>query len=68
VSSANKEEEQLTVSNVFLFVRGKLSQTGSNVFLSVCGKLSQTGSNVFLLVPVELSQKAKVQMNSEMSK
>jgi hypothetical protein len=52
-SSANGEEEQLTVSNVFLFVSGELSQTGSNVFL---------------LVPGELSQTAKGKMNSEMSK
>jgi hypothetical protein len=40
----------------------------SNVFLFVRGELSQTGSNVFLLVAVELSQKAKGQTNSEMSK
>jgi hypothetical protein len=52
-SSANGEEEQLTVSNVYLFVRGELSQTGSNVFL---------------LVPGELSQTAKVQTHRKMSK
>lgn len=40
----------------------------SNVFLFVRGELSQSGSNVFLLVPGELSQKAKGQTNSEMSK
>ncbi len=35
------------MSNVFLFVRGELSQSGSNVFLFVSGELSQSGSNVF---------------------
>jgi hypothetical protein len=40
----------------------------SNVFLFVRCELSQTGSNDFLLVPGELSQTAKGQTNSEMSK